>query len=113
MFVRAFPLSHAQPYQSTAFLIRHADKYLLYLGDTGADAVEESSRLRTLWQAISPLIAAGNLKAIFIEVSFSNARPSQLLFGHLTPWLLINEMKILSQLCGRIDSNERTPERVL
>jgi cAMP phosphodiesterase len=100
MSVRAFSLSHSHPYQSTAFLIRHADDYLLYVGDTGADAVEKSNKLHTLWQSISPLIAAGHLKAIFIEVSFSNAQPDQFLFGHLTPRLLMEEMKILSELSG-------------
>jgi 3',5'-cyclic-nucleotide phosphodiesterase len=100
MFVRAFPLSHAKPSQSTAFLLRHDGDYLLYLGDTGADAVEQSDRLKQLWQAISPLIAAKKLRAIFIEVSFANDRPDQLLFGHLTPRLLMAEMKILSQLSG-------------
>ena len=39
MFVRAFPLSHAKPGQSTAFLIRHGENYILYLGDTGADTI--------------------------------------------------------------------------
>ena len=100
MFVRAFPLSHAKPAQSTAFLIRHAQDYLLYLGDTGADAIEGTDNLERLWRAISPLVAAGNVKAIFVEVSFANAQPDQLLFGHLTPRLLMNEMKRLSQLSG-------------
>ena len=100
MHVKAFPLSHSNPYQSTAFLIRHAESYLLYLGDTGADAVERSNKLHALWQAISPLIVSGKLKAIFIEVSFANAHPDHLLFGHLTPRLLMNEMRILSQISG-------------
>jgi cAMP phosphodiesterase len=102
MFVKAFALSHSHPYQSTAFLIRHGENYLLYLGDTGADSVEKSDKLYRLWQAISPLIAAGKLKAIFIEVSFSNAQPDQLLFGHLTPRLLMEEMRILSHLAGEL-----------
>jgi cAMP phosphodiesterase len=100
MFVRAFPLSHARPGQSTAFLIRHAENYLLYLGDTGADTIEGSDNLERLWHAISPLMTAGKVKAIFVEVSFANARPDQLLFGHLTPRLLMDEMKRLSQLSG-------------
>ena len=100
MYVRAFALSHSRPYQSTAFLIRHAENYLLYVGDTGADAVEQSDKLFALWQAISPLIAANRLKAIFIEVSFSNAHPDEFLFGHLTPRLLMNELKILNRLAG-------------
>ena len=100
MFVRAFPLSHAKPGQSAAFLIRHAENYLLYLGDTGADTIEGSDHLERLWHAISPLMTAGKVKAIFVEVSFANARPDQLLFGHLTPRLLMDEMKRLSQLSG-------------
>ena len=100
MYARAFPLSHSNPHQRPAFLIRHAESYLLYLGDTGADAVEKSDKLYKLWEAISPLIVSGKLKAIFIEVSFTNAQPDQLLFGHLTPRLLMNEMKILSQFSG-------------
>jgi cAMP phosphodiesterase len=100
MYVKAFPLSHSNPYQSTAFLIRQADSYLLYIGDTGADAVERSDKLLRLWQAISPLIASGKLKALFIEASFTNAQPDQLLFGHLTPRLLMNEMRILNQVSG-------------
>ena len=102
MHVKAFALSHSPPYQSTAFLIRHADSYLLYVGDTGADSVEKSNKLYTLWQSISPLIASGKLRAIFIEVSFANAQPDQFLFGHLTPRLLTEEMKILNQLSGRL-----------
>ena len=100
MFVRAFPLSHAKPGQSTAFLIRYLENYLLYLGDTGADTVEGSDNLERLWQAVSPLVASGKVTAIFVEVSFANARPDQLLFGHLTPRLLMAEMKRLSQLSG-------------
>lgn len=100
MFVRAFPLSHAKPGQSTAFLIRHAENYILYLGDTGADTIEGSDNLQRLWYAIGPLISAGKVRAIFVEVSFANARPEQLLFGHLTPRLLMDEMRKLSQLCG-------------
>ncbi len=103
MFVRAFPLSHAKPGQSTAFLIRHADNYLLYLGDTGTDAIEGSDYLSRLWHAIGPLIAAGKVRAIFVEVSFANARPDELLFGHLTPRLLMQEMRKLSELSdGRL-----------
>ena len=100
MFVRAFPLSHAKPGQSAAFLIRHAENYLLYLGDTGADTIEGSDHLERLWHAISPLMTAGKVKANFGEILFANARPDQLLFGHLTPRLLMDEMKRLSQLSG-------------
>ena len=100
MSVIAFTLSHSNPYQSTAFLIRHREEYVLYLGDTGADEIEKANNLRMLWQEVSPLITTKKLKGIFIEVSFSNEQPNQSLFGHLTPRLLMNEMKVLSEFTG-------------
>ncbi|HEY4112292.1 3',5'-cyclic-nucleotide phosphodiesterase [Puia sp.] len=100
LFVEAFPLSHGNPYESTAFLVRNGSNRLLYFGDTGADSVEHSDRLHTVWQAVAPLIKGGNLKAIFIEVSFPNEQPVKSLFGHLTPALLQQEMNALARLCG-------------
>jgi cAMP phosphodiesterase len=99
--VQAFVLSHAAPYQSTAFLVRSQDSYVLYLGDTGADAVEKNDRLRQLWQTVQPLVQVHQLKAIFIEASYPNAQPSTQLFGHLTPALLMQEMNVLGQLAGK------------
>jgi 3',5'-cyclic-nucleotide phosphodiesterase len=61
MFVTAFPLSHSNPYQSTAFLIRSDSHYVLYLGDTGADEVEKSDKLHVLWQEIAPLVTTGSV----------------------------------------------------
>src|SRR6266700_1124593 len=73
--VQAFALSHAAPYQSTAFLIQQAGSYLLYLGDTGPDAIEKSDKLQQLWQQSGPLLKEKKLKAIFIEVSFPDEQP--------------------------------------
>jgi cAMP phosphodiesterase len=70
------------------------------LGDTGADEVEKTDNLYLLWQAIAPLLKSKKLKAIFIETSFPNEQPAKQLFGHLTPSLLINEMKVLGLLTG-------------
>ena len=101
MFATAFTLSHVNPNESAAFLIRHEQNYLLYLGDTGCDEIEKSDKLKLLWQAVSPLIKSKQLKAIFIEVSFANEQPDHLLFGHLTPRLLMQELNALSQLGGK------------
>ena len=98
LFVTPFVLSHVQPYESTAFLVRHQNSYLLYLGDTGADKVEKSEQLAALWKAITPLVMKKQLKGIFIEVSFDNSVSEKALFGHLTPKLLIEEMGKLNQL---------------
>jgi len=101
MQVKAFSLSHVNPYESAAFLIRHNKNYVLYLGDTGADSIEKSNKLRLLWQAVAPLIKAHQLKGIFIEVSFPNEQPENKLFGHLTPKLMMSEMQVLSDLAGK------------
>jgi cAMP phosphodiesterase len=100
MTVKAFELSHSYPYKSTAFLINNNENFILYLGDTGADTIENTHNLYQLWQYCSPLVKAKKLKAIFIEVSFDNEQLEKLLFGHLTPHLLMNEMTVLSNLCG-------------
>jgi len=115
LFVQAFPLSHGKPFESAAFLVRTggspvsanpggsanpASRYLLYLGDTGADSVEGAANLHTLWTAAAPLINSGALRAIFIEVSFPNEQPVESLFGHLTPALLQQEMSVLAKLAG-------------
>lgn len=99
MLVKAFPLSHSN-LTSTAFLVRNNDSYLLYLGDTGPDEIEQSHNLELLWQAISPLITKKKLKAIMIEVSFPDEQPDKALFGHLTPHWLMKEMNALKKLAG-------------
>ena len=96
--VTPYILSHVNPYESSAFLVRNQNDYLLYLGDTGADEVEKSNQLALLWKAVADKVMAHTLKAIFIEVSFNNAMPDKALYGHLTPRLLMQEMKVLNKL---------------
>jgi cAMP phosphodiesterase len=98
MQVKAFSLSHVNPYESTAFLVKNGDSYVLYLGDTGSDIIEKSNKLQLLWEAVAPLVSAGKLKGIFIEVSYPNDQPDNKLYGHLTPKLLMHEMQVLSGL---------------
>lgn len=107
LFVTPFVLSHIKPYESTAFLVRNQDAYLLYLGDTGPDRVEQSTQLAQLWLTIAPLVIQNQLKAIFIEVSFDNSVSEKSLFGHLTPKLLMEEMVKLNQLTNGLLKNTR------
>ncbi|MDR6844947.1 3',5'-cyclic-nucleotide phosphodiesterase [Flavobacterium granuli] len=101
MTVKAFPLSHVNPFESTAFLIQNGNDAILYLGDTGPDSVEKSNDLSELWKVISPLVQQKKLKGIFIEVSFPNEQPDNLLFGHLTPNHLMKELHKLEELSGK------------
>lgn len=98
LFVTSFDLSHSNPYQSQAFLIRNKGNYILYLGDTGSDKIEKSDDLNALWKSVAPLIKLKQLKAIFIEVSYPNSQLDTKLFGHLKPELFYNEMNDLAEL---------------
>ncbi|MBL4675452.1 MAG: 3',5'-cyclic-nucleotide phosphodiesterase [Mucilaginibacter sp.] len=99
MMVTAFPLAHSNLI-STAFLVKSNEDYVLYLGDTGADAIEKSQNLSKLWEAVGPLVKLGKLKASMIEVSFPNEQPDKSLFGHLTPKLLMGELGQLQKITG-------------
>ena len=99
MMVKAFPLSHTN-LTSTAFLIRKDNAYILYLGDTGPDAVGKSENIKKLWEAVAPLIRNRQLKAIMIEASFPDEQPDKSLFGHFTPLWLMAEFDNLSKLTG-------------
>lgn len=100
--VTPFVLDHVKPYKSSAALIQNnTNEYVLYLSDTGADRIENSTQLKKLWQTIAPLIQKKQLKGILIEVSFPNKQPEHLLFGHLTPKLLQEELAVLATFTGK------------
>lgn len=100
MYVTAFTLSHSNPYESTAFLIRSDSSYVLYFGDTGPDEIEKTDHIQRICKQISPLIASGKLKAIFLEVSYPDEQPDNKLYGHLTPKWFYQEMNKLAKLVG-------------
>ena len=95
-------------YASTAFLIESGGHYVLFIGDTGPDAVEGSDGMNSVWQRVAPLVREGKLRGIFLEVSFPNDRPDHLLFGHLTPSWMMEELCALAQ---QVDSDR--PETAL
>lgn len=107
LFLTPFSLSHVAPYESTAFLIRNQQAYLLYLGDTGADTVEKTNQLTQLWEKVAPLVESKQLTSLFIEVSFDNSVPNKALFGHLTPLLLMQELNKLNKLSNGQLKNTR------
>lgn len=88
--VTAFSLSH--PLESTAFVIDKGQDLFVYLGDTGPDQVEKQGKLKALWQYLAEQLKDKHLRGLVIEVSFTNQQPDNLLFGHLTPKWLIQEL---------------------
>jgi 3',5'-cyclic-nucleotide phosphodiesterase len=99
MTVTAFPLAHGGV-ESTAFLLESGGDGILCFGDTGPDAVEKGTRLADVWAAVAERVKQKRLKAIVIEVSYTSDRPDNLLFGHLTPRWLMEELRKLDSLAG-------------
>ncbi len=100
MSVEAFALSHPHDYASTAFLVEYQDNYALYIGDTSADALEKEKRLATLWKRIAPLIKENRLAGIFLECSVSDEHSGQVVYGHLNPQLMMQELHNLEAIVG-------------
>ncbi|GAC34086.1 MBL fold metallo-hydrolase [Paraglaciecola polaris] len=98
--VTAFSLSH--PVESSAFVIEQGNDMFVYFGDTGADIVEKQGKLAAIWTYLAQQIKHKTLRGIIIETSFENERPHNLLFGHLTPDLLMAE---LASLAAKIDGD--------
>ena len=89
LHVEAFPLAHSTSEDSAAFLIESDGYFVLYMGDTGPDEIEQRTTTEALWKRIAPLIKENRLRMISIEASFVDSHPDELLFGHLTPkWIL-------------------------
>lgn len=101
--VTAFPLSHGGTAESTAFLVETGGRSLLYLGDTGPDAVEGEGKLRALWTRVAPLVREKKLRGIFVEASYPSDRPDQKLYGHLTPRWVNAELGVLASLVDAAD----------
>ena len=101
MSAEVFELSHVNPQQSSALIVNLDGSSIAYLGDTGADRVEKSDKLGILWKALAPKIKAKSLKALLIEVSFTDEQPEDKLYGHLTPNLLKEELRKLEKINGK------------
>ncbi|KAG7291020.1 hypothetical protein NEMBOFW57_001028 [Staphylotrichum longicolle] len=86
-------------YDSSVYFIRDIStgREILIFGDVEPDSVSLSPRNRQVWQEAAPKIAAGNLKAIFIECSYDDSRCVERLFGHLTPRFICEEMTALAE----------------
>ncbi|HLW14184.1 MAG TPA: 3',5'-cyclic-nucleotide phosphodiesterase [Flavobacteriaceae bacterium] len=100
LHLTAFPLSHPVP-SSAAWLHNELGFSILYLGDTGPDSIEGNDHLKDLWKAVGKDLKKGKLKAILIEVSFPNSQPDEMLFGHLTPKFLVEELQQLAKIAGK------------
>ena len=96
MSIEPFVLDHIPNCPSTAYLVHSKGAYVLYFGDTGPDALTATNCLQTIWTRVAPLIREKKLQGIFLESSHPNTHPDHLLFGHLTPTWVMDELHRLA-----------------
>ena len=94
------PLSHGSsptPYYSSAYFIRNTKtmQEFLFFGDVEPDSVARDPLTIHVWRAAAPLIPQ-RLHTIFIECSWPSGRDNTMLYGHLTPEHLTQELKNLA-----------------
>ena len=96
--LRIDPQERVCVYDSSAYFIRDiaSGREVLIFGDVEPDSISLSPRNKQIWSEAAPKIAAGQLGAIFIECSYDDSRTEDMLFGHLAPRYLIEEMKSLA-----------------
>jgi 3',5'-cyclic-nucleotide phosphodiesterase len=98
MSVEAQPLAHGARTDSTAFLVEANGHYVLYMGDTGPDHLEDRPTTLHLWERLIPLIRDDRLRAIYIESSYTDETPEDQLLSHLTPKWIMRALRQLAEL---------------
>lgn len=90
-------------YESTAFFLRHdpSGQELLFFGDVEPNSVASRPLTLATWRAAAPMIPE-TLCAIFIECSWPLGRREDLLYGHLSPEHLADELAALATEVVRV-----------
>lgn len=85
--------SNPVPYQSTAFFIRHDlnKKEFLFFGDVEPDSLATNPQTHLIWHVAAPKFP-DSLNTIFIECSWPSERSDDMLYGHLSPEHLVQEL---------------------
>ena len=84
-------------YESAVFFIRNkvTERELLFFGDVEPDSISSKPQTINVWKEAAPRIPH-TLASIFIECSWTSDRPDNLLFGHLNPVHLADELVSLA-----------------
>ena len=100
--VRMMPISHGQhspghTYPCAAYFVRHdpSAREFLFFGDVEPDSVSLDPRNREIWRVAAPKVP-DTLSTIFIECSYPSGRADDLLYGHLSPEHLTQELCALA-----------------
>jgi cAMP phosphodiesterase len=92
--------SHRPVVDSTAYFIRAepSGRELLVFGDVEPDCLSAVPRNHVVWGEAAPRIATGQLAAVFIECSYTDAQPDRVLFGHMAPRHVVAELAGLADM---------------
>jgi len=84
-------------YESAAYFLRNivTERELLFFGDVEPDSISSKPQTINVWKEAAPRIPH-TLASIFIECSWTSDRPDNLLFGHLNPLHLTDELVALA-----------------
>jgi len=114
-FGGADPMLRRAVVDSTAYFIRDdlTGREALIFGDVEPDLLSLNPRTAQVWAEAAPKIAAGSLRAVFIECSYDDSQNDAILFGHLAPRHLINELRSLATMvrARRQEEKERREGR--
>ncbi|KAH6681787.1 cAMP phosphodiesterases class-II-domain-containing protein [Halenospora varia] len=83
---------------SSVYFIRDVgtSREVMIFGDIEPDSISIEPRNRAVWREAAPKVLSGKLGALLIECSYEDSRPDDLLFGHLKPSHLIDELQVLA-----------------
>ena len=97
--VSTLPLNHGPEHPSSAFFLRHdtSEREFLFFGDVEPDHIGAKPLNVDVWRVAAPKIVENKLDTIFIECSWPTGRPDNLLYGHLSPPHLVQELENLAK----------------
>jgi len=86
-------------YETSAFFIKSkGGKEFCFFGDVEPDSISLTPRNRRVWSEVASRFASGILNTVFIECSYLSSRPSAILYGHLSPPHILDELETLISL---------------
>ncbi|KAG8965744.1 3',5'-cyclic-nucleotide phosphodiesterase pde1 [Tulasnella sp. 419] len=100
------PISHGQcaqsrdgTYDSSAWFIRNdrTHREFLFFGDVEPDSISIKPKTRSVWKAAASKIVNNVLDTVFLECSWRSDRPTEELYGHLSPPFVLEELRNLAR----------------
>jgi cAMP phosphodiesterase len=119
MSVSSMPVTHGltktgSVYESAAYFLRNnaTERELLFFGDVEPDSISSKPQTINVWKAAAPKIPH-TLASIFIECSWTSDRPDNLLYGHLNPAHLVDELVVLALEVYKVKNNLQSASVVI